>query len=107
MQKQTDSYSFAQISPLGAHDYVALFGVSLNLANWPKCFYGNICRVPNVHWTTQGILGIVVQTSADVSGCETWKMTQNEENKLDVFQFQFKCFRRILRIRWPVKMRNE
>lgn len=31
MQKQTDSYSFAQISPLGAHDYVALFSVSLNL----------------------------------------------------------------------------
>ena len=32
-------------------------------------------------------------------GCETSKMNESDNNKLDTFQF--KCLRRILKIRWP------
>ena len=32
-------------------------------------------------------------------GCEAWKLTKTEAKKLDVFQY--KCMKRILRIRWP------
>ena len=32
-------------------------------------------------------------------GCEAWKLTKTEEKKLDAFQY--KCMKRILRIRWP------
>ena len=38
-------------------------------------------------------------------GCETWKITKGEEKKLDAFKF--KCLRRILRIRWPMRVSNE
>ena len=38
-------------------------------------------------------------------GCEAWKLTAAEENKLD--RFQFTCLRRILRIRWPQRIRND
>ena len=32
-------------------------------------------------------------------GCEAWKLTKAEAKKLDAFQY--KCMKRILRIRWP------
>ena len=32
-------------------------------------------------------------------GCEAWKLTKTEGKKLDAFQY--KCMKRILRIRWP------
>ena len=32
-------------------------------------------------------------------GCEAWKLTKTEEKKLDAFQY--KCMKRILKIRWP------
>ena len=38
-------------------------------------------------------------------GCEAWKLTTNEEKKLD--RFQFTCLRRILRIWWPQRIRND
>ena len=38
-------------------------------------------------------------------GCETWKITKNDERKLN--SFQYKCLRRILRIRWQQKMTNK
>ena len=38
-------------------------------------------------------------------GCETWKITKNDERKLN--SFQCKCLRRILRIRWQQRMTNK
>ena len=38
-------------------------------------------------------------------GCETWKMTETDEQCLDTFVH--KCLRRILKIFWPTKMSNE
>ena len=38
-------------------------------------------------------------------GCETWKITKNDERKLNSFQYQ--CLRRILRIRWQQRMINK
>ena len=37
--------------------------------------------------------------------CETWKMTKGDEQMLDTFLH--KCLRRILRIYWPQRVRNE
>ena len=37
-------------------------------------------------------------------GCETWKITKNDERKLNSFQRQ--SLRRILQIRWPQEMTN-
>ncbi|XP_033112168.1 uncharacterized protein LOC117113048 [Anneissia japonica] len=37
-------------------------------------------------------------------GCETWTVNQSDELKLDTFQF--KCLRRILKIRWPYIVKN-
>ena len=38
-------------------------------------------------------------------GCTTWKMTEGDEHKLNVFVHT--CLRRILRIFWPTLMSNE
>lgn len=38
-------------------------------------------------------------------GCESWKITKNDERKLNSFQCQ--CLRLILRIRWQQRMTNE
>ena len=38
-------------------------------------------------------------------GCEAWKLTVAEEKKLD--RFQFTCLRRILRVWWPQRIRND
>ena len=38
-------------------------------------------------------------------GCETWRMTKTDEMKLNTFLH--KCIRRILKIRWPMKVSNE
>ena len=38
-------------------------------------------------------------------GCETWKLTQGEERKLDTFQTR--CLRRIFKIRWQQHVSNE
>ena len=37
--------------------------------------------------------------------CETWKMTKGDKQMLDTFLH--KCLRRILRIYWPQRVRNE
>ena len=34
-----------------------------------------------------------------MDSCETWKLTKREAKKLDAFQY--KCMKRVLRIRWP------
>jgi hypothetical protein len=38
-------------------------------------------------------------------GCETWKLTKGEEEKLDIFQT--KCLRRIFKIRWQEHVTNK
>ena len=38
-------------------------------------------------------------------GCETWKLTKGEENKLDVFQTR--CLRRMFKIRWQQRVTNK
>lgn len=38
-------------------------------------------------------------------GCETWRVTQTEEKKLDTFLH--KSLRRILKIHWPMRITNE
>ena len=38
-------------------------------------------------------------------GCETWRMTKQDANKLDVFLH--KSLRRIMKIYWPMKTSNE
>ena len=38
-------------------------------------------------------------------GCETWRMTKEDEDKLDTFQQR--CLRRILKIYWPMRVSNE
>ena len=38
-------------------------------------------------------------------GCETWKLTKREENKLDVFQTR--CLRRMFKIRWQQRVTNK
>ena len=38
-------------------------------------------------------------------GCETWKMNKEDEKRLDVFHH--KGLRRILKIRWPMRVSNE
>jgi len=40
-----------------------------------------------------------------LNGCKAWKLTAAEEKKLD--RFQFTSLRRILRIRWPQRIRND
>ena len=37
-------------------------------------------------------------------GCETWRMTKEDEYKLNVFQH--KCLRKILKAYWPMKISN-
>ena len=37
--------------------------------------------------------------------CETWRMTKEDESKLNVFQH--KCLRRILKVYWPMRISNE
>ena len=38
-------------------------------------------------------------------GCETWKTNEIDNKKMDTFQF--KCLRRILKIRWPYVVSND
>ena len=38
-------------------------------------------------------------------GCETWKMNKGDAQRLDVFYHR--CLRRILKIRWPMRMSNQ
>ena len=38
-------------------------------------------------------------------GCETWKINESDNRKLDTFQFR--CLRRILKVRWPYVVSNE
>ena len=40
-----------------------------------------------------------------LNGCETWKITKEDERKLNSFQCQ--CLRKILRIRWQQRMTNK
>ena len=38
-------------------------------------------------------------------GCESWRMTKDDEAKLDTFQH--KCLRRLLKIYWPMRVSNK
>ena len=38
-------------------------------------------------------------------GCETWKINEGDNKRLDTFQF--KCLRRILKVRWPYVISND
>ena len=46
----------------------------------------------------------ILVLSTPLYGCETWKLTQGEERKLDTFQSQ--CLRRIFKVRWQQHVAN-
>ena len=46
----------------------------------------------------------ILVLSTPLYGCETWKLTQGEERKLDTFQSQ--CFRRIFKLRCQQHVTN-
>ena len=48
---------------------------------------------------------IIIVRSVLMYGCEAWKLTKTEAKKLDAFQY--KCMKRILRIRWPQTISHE
>jgi len=63
-------------------------------------------------WNTQNIgrktkttLYKTLVLSVLMYGSETWKLTKEEERKIDTFQS--KCLRRIMRIRWQMRVKNE
>ena len=38
-------------------------------------------------------------------GCKTWKMTDEDKRRLD--SFEHKCLRKILKVYWPIGIRND
>ena len=38
-------------------------------------------------------------------GCEAWKINEADNRRMDTFMF--KCYRRILKIRWPYVISND
>ncbi|KAJ8025275.1 hypothetical protein HOLleu_35440 [Holothuria leucospilota] len=58
-----------------------------------------ICYQENIQRRTKIPLYKSLVRSVLLYGCETWKLTQHEERKLDTFQY--KCLKTILRIRFP------
>jgi endonuclease/exonuclease/phosphatase family metal-dependent hydrolase len=65
----------------------------------------NIWKATGISKKTKTSLFKSLVMSVLLYGCETWKLTNGEEKKLDTFQS--KCLRRILKIRWQQHIRNE
>ena len=42
-----------------------------------------------------------------LDGCETWKITKSDEQKLNSFPCQCQCLRWVLRIRWQQRMTSK
>ena len=65
----------------------------------------NIWKASNINRKTKSSLFRSLVLSVLLYGCETWKLTKGEEEKLDIFQS--KCLRRIFKIRWEQHVSNE
>ena len=64
-----------------------------------------IWKTSNISRKTKATIFKSLVVSVLLYGCETWKLTKGEEDKLDVFQT--KCLRRIFKIRWPEHITNK
>ena len=64
----------------------------------------NIWQASNISRKIKVSLFKSLVMSVLVYGCETWKLTKGEEEKLDTFQN--KCLRKILKVRWQQHISN-
>ena len=64
-----------------------------------------IWNTRSIGWNTKIKLFKTLVRPVLLYGCEAWKLTVAEAKKLD--RFQFTCLRRILRIWWPQRIRND
>ena len=64
-----------------------------------------IWNARRIGWNTKIKLFKTLVRPVLLYGCEAWKLTLAEEKKLD--RFQFTSLRRILRIWWPQRIRND
>ncbi|KAL7831358.1 hypothetical protein SRHO_G00308610 [Serrasalmus rhombeus] len=64
----------------------------------------NIWQAGNISRKTKASLFKSLVLSILLYGCEAWKLTKGDEEKLDIFQT--KCLRRIFRIRWQQHVSN-
>ena len=58
-----------------------------------------VCRKTKITIFKTNVVAIVLY------GCETWRMTKEDEYKLNVFQH--KCSRKILKVYWQMKISNK
>jgi len=65
----------------------------------------NIWQMGDIDRKTKASLFKSLVLSVLLYGCETWKLTKGEEEKLDIFQT--KCLRRIFKIRWQEHIANK
>jgi hypothetical protein len=65
----------------------------------------NIWQASDISKKTKTSLFKSLVLSVLLYGCETWKLTKGEEEKLDIFQT--KCLRRIFKIRWREHVTNK
>ena len=64
----------------------------------------NIWQASDISRKTKVSLFKCLVLSILLYGCETWKLTKGEEEKLDTFQN--KCLRKILKVRWQQHISN-
>ena len=64
----------------------------------------NIWRASDIRRKTKVSLFKSLVLSVLLYGCETWKLTKGEEEKLDTFQN--KCLRKVLKVRWQQHISN-
>ena len=64
----------------------------------------NIWQATDIGRKTKASLFKSLVLAVLLYGCETWKLTRGEEEKLDIFQT--KCLRRIFKIRWQQHVSN-
>ena len=62
-------------------------------------------HVPSARGAFQRLWKVWAASGVLLYSCETWKITQTDERKLNSFQWQ--CLRRKLRIRWLQRMTNK
>ena len=77
----------------------------LALANAAFRKLSKVLLATNIGRKTKATLFKSLVLSVLLYGCETWKLTKEEENRLDTFQT--KCLRRIFRIRWQDHKTNK
>ena len=65
----------------------------------------NIWRARDINKKTKASLFKSLVLSVLLYGCETWKLTKGEEEKLDIFQT--KCLRKVFGIRWQQHISNK